>query len=153
MDQFLYHYPRYMHPEAWREASLSHPHNIVLDYWLRLGLLGLAGLAWAAWLVVRRVRLATGPAAGATRPAGGLPLALGLGGAGALVALVVHGLLDNSYFVLDLAYATWIIFLVVELAGERDGAPAPAPSQRAPSPQAARPAGAYSRAELRALEA
>ena len=37
LDQFLYLYPRYMHPDAWREPNLSHPHNLLLDFWLRLG--------------------------------------------------------------------------------------------------------------------
>ena len=102
LDQFLYHYPRYMHPDAWREPNLSHPHQLVLDVWLRLGLLGLAALAWGAVTFVRQQR------------AGG-SAALRLGTLGAAVALTLHGLVDNSFFLIDLAYATWIVLLVAEL--------------------------------------
>ena len=56
LDQFLYLYPTYMHPDAWREPNLSHPHNLLLDFWLRLGLLGLVALAWAGWKALRRVQ-------------------------------------------------------------------------------------------------
>jgi hypothetical protein len=160
LDQFLYQYPRYMHPEAWREPGLSHPHNLVLDFWLRLGLLGLGFLAWATWRLIGRTRMAlagavlTGTAgvhpageaaAGGPRPipasssttrpfpAAAIAAAvraegpgwsvpryvLALGGAGALVASLLHGLVDNSYFVMDLAYAFWTMALILELAGER----------------------------------
>jgi O-antigen ligase len=109
LDQFLYLYPRYMNPIAWREPYLSHPHNLLLDFWLRLGILGLVALGWASGEVVRRV----GPRSAA----------LALGAAGALVAVVVHGLVDNSYFVIDLAYGCWVLLLLVELA--TDEAPVP----------------------------
>ncbi|HEU5319000.1 MAG TPA: O-antigen ligase family protein, partial [Chloroflexota bacterium] len=111
LDQFLYHYPRYMLPEAWREPNLSHPHQLVLDFWLRLGLLGLAALLAMCVTFVRQQRyhLHT-PAA----------RALGRGALGAAVALVTHGLVDNSYFLIDLAYATWIVLLLSELAIERE---------------------------------
>lgn len=102
LDQFLYHYPRYMHPDAWREPNLSHPHQLVLDVWLRLGLLGLVALAWCAVMFARQQRV-TGSAA------------LRLGSLGAMVALVLHGLVDNSFFLIDLAYATWIVLIVAEL--------------------------------------
>jgi O-antigen ligase len=118
LDQFLYHYPRYIRPEAWREPNLSHPHNILLDFWLRLGILGLVALAWGAWMLARLLRLAPGA------PGTAVPRALQAGAAGAAVAMLVHGLVDNSYFVLDLAYTTWIICLVAELAPEPDHRPA-----------------------------
>ncbi|MGI8424127.1 MAG: O-antigen ligase family protein [Chloroflexota bacterium] len=110
LDQFLYHYPRYMHPDAWREPNLSHPHQIVLDFWLRLGVLGVAAVAWAG-VAHRRVMRAGGPAA------------LRLGAAGAVLALLLHGLVDNSFFLLDLAYATWIVLLVAELNAEASWQP------------------------------
>ncbi|TMC60306.1 MAG: O-antigen ligase family protein, partial [Chloroflexi bacterium] len=50
-DNFLYQYrTRYILPTAFAEPNLSHPHNIVLDFWTRLGVPGLALLA--ALLVV-----------------------------------------------------------------------------------------------------
>ena len=53
-DNFLYAYrTRDVLPSAWEELGLSHPHNIVLDTWTRLGLLGVLAGAWAliaGWL-------------------------------------------------------------------------------------------------------
>ena len=111
LDQFLYHYPRYMLPEAWREPNLSHPHQLVLDFWLRLGVIGLAALVAAGVALGGRLRLRPYTSAGET---------LRRGAFGAVIALVVHGLVDNSYFLIDLAYATWIVLLLAELAVERD---------------------------------
>jgi O-antigen ligase len=125
LDQFLYLYPTYMHPDAWREPNLSHPHNLLLDFWLRLGLLGLVALAWAGWKALRRVQKGGAPVPAATaRDA--RASALAWGAAGALVAVVLHGALDNSYFVIDLAYGCWVLLLILELATEPAAPTAPA---------------------------
>lgn len=95
-DNFLYAYrTRYVLPSAWQELNLSHPHNIVLDLWTRLGLvgggIGVAAIATAfgaAWRLFRR------------GTASAWPLALGL--LAGLVATVAHGLIDNSLFLPDL---------------------------------------------------
>ncbi len=111
MDNFLYEYRgRYIRPEAWQEPSLSHPHNLVLDFWSRLGILGLAAMIWlqvAFW----------GEALGRFRgtPTGSRssrPLLIGL--IGAMGATLAHGLVDQSYFLIDLAYA---FMLMVGLVG------------------------------------
>ena len=105
MDQFLYqHNPRYIAPEAWSERYLSHPHNIVLDSWLSLGLPGL--LLLAAFLVglaacARAIQASTDP----QRPARAAAIA-------AIMAGLVHGLVDNAYFLPDLAAFTWILIAV-----------------------------------------
>ncbi len=85
----------YVLPSAWEELNLSHPHNILLDLWTRLGLVGVVVGGWAlvaafraAWQAFRR---------GA---ADAWPLALGL--LAGLTATVAHGLIDNSLFLPDL---------------------------------------------------
>ena len=110
-DGFLYAYPAYREGVAWKEPFVSHPHNLILDYWLRGGIMGVAALGWllAAWgRGVWRV-LRKGGAAVPNAPPDGVRrsqlLALGL--AGSLTAFVVHGLVDNSYFLPDLAYVCW----------------------------------------------
>ncbi|MCP4517369.1 MAG: O-antigen ligase family protein, partial [Delftia sp.] len=46
-DNFLYQYrSRYILPAAWQEPDLSHPHDVLLDYGCRLGLIGLAAGLW-----------------------------------------------------------------------------------------------------------
>jgi O-antigen ligase len=95
-DNFLYAYrTHYVLPAAWQELNLSHPHNIVLDLGTRLGLLGLAAGAWALLAASRRGwRLFR---AGDART---WPLALGL--LAGLTATLAHGLIDNSFFLIDL---------------------------------------------------
>ncbi len=100
---FLYLYrTRFILPEAWQEPNLSHPHNILLDFAVRLGVAGLLVFGWLqvafwrlAWRLYQR------------RP---LPLLLGL--MGSMAATLAHGLIDNSYFLVDLAF---VFFLTVGL--------------------------------------
>ena len=95
-DNFLYAYrTRYVLPSAWEELGLSHPHNIVLDLWTRLGLIGVLAGAWAliaGWLRGWRLFKTGAPDV--------WPIALGL--LAALAATLAHGLIDNSLFLLDL---------------------------------------------------
>ncbi len=98
-DNFLYLYrTRYVLPSAWQELNLSHPHNIVLDFWTRLGLAGLLSGAWllaatatAGWRQYRT--LVDGPVRWMT-----------LGLLAGLVAGLAHGLVDNSLFLVDLSF-------------------------------------------------
>jgi O-antigen ligase len=109
LDQFGRLYPQYIDPALanTNEINTAHPHNLVLDIWLRMGLLGLAafGLLLAHLFRLLRPHL---------RPAGSAPLALGT--AAALVAALAHGLVDSFYFWPDLAFALWMF---VALAEER----------------------------------
>jgi O-antigen ligase len=116
-DNFLYQYRgRYILPAAWEEPDLSHPHNVFLDYGCRLGL---GGLAAGLWLQIGFWRRA-------------LPLrrmvdadrrALALGMMGGMVDFLAHGLVDASYFVIDLAFVFFLALAVVQwLALERSEA-------------------------------
>jgi len=117
-DNFLYQYRgRYILPAAWQEPHLSQAHNILLDYATRMGI---AGLAAGAWLQIGFWRLA-------------LPLrrltdrdqrALALGLMGSMVNFLAHGLVDASYFLIDLAFAFFLALVVVQwLAGDKADRP------------------------------
>jgi O-antigen ligase len=99
LDNFLYQYrTRYVLPEAWEEPNLSHPHNLVLDYWTRLGILGLVALIWQQWAFFKMGlktywRLPEGP-----------ERALVLGLLASMIYSLAHGLIDNSFFLVDLAF-------------------------------------------------
>lgn len=101
LDQFLYAYRgRYIMPDAWQEPNLSHPHNFLLDFWVRLGVFGVLIFAWLQVAFWRRaLRLYHRFRAGEP-----LLFALIVGAMGSMVDLLAHGLVDNSVFVNDLAY-------------------------------------------------
>jgi O-antigen ligase len=109
-DNFLYHLPDYLDPRMWREPNLSHPHNLLLDSWLSLGVVGVAALAL---LLTRAVSaIARGlPARGGTL------FWVDAGMLAAMAASVTHGFLDHFYFRPELAAFFWL-FVAYALAVE-----------------------------------
>jgi putative inorganic carbon (HCO3(-)) transporter len=109
LDQFLYQYaPRYVTPAGWPERYTSHPHNLILDFWLRLGLAGVALLigivALCVWQVLRLRRSNDR----ADRRV------LAVAAATLLTGGAAHGLVDNGFFLPDLAVLTWIAIALLE---------------------------------------
>lgn len=112
LNQFYwYHNPDFGHSHidpallGSSERYASHPHNMLLDLWLNLGPLGLLAFGW---LLVRFFRLTLRNAVSAQ------PSLYLLGGLGAMVAALVHGIVDNFYFLPDLAMSFWILILLAE---------------------------------------
>ncbi len=103
LDNFLYEYPHYIQPDAWREPNLAHPHNIVLDFWVRMGIFGVVALAWMLWGFYR-----TG-----LRKLTGANRALVLGLMASLTAALAHGMIDAAYFYVDLAFVFMLTFGVM----------------------------------------
>jgi O-antigen ligase len=109
LDNFLYAYrSSYVLPTAWAEFDLSHPHNFVFDFWLRLGIVGLLAIIWllvafyrTAWAAYRRVQ------------EGDLQL-LVLGLMAGMVSFIAHGLVDNAFFLVDLAFVFVFMLAVVQ---------------------------------------
>ncbi|MFO7634013.1 MAG: O-antigen ligase family protein, partial [Caldilinea sp.] len=105
-DQFLYHYRSgYLLPEAWQEPSLNHPHNVLLDWWTRLGLAGVVlGMSWLSagmWSIWRWLKQTTSRSSEA---------ALALGCLAAAGAGLAHGLIDVSYALPELMLVWVLIF-------------------------------------------
>lgn len=99
LDQFFGQYGRrYAGAEGWSERYTSHPHNMVLDFWLRFGLPGLVLLWLLLELTISRVRGAI------SSP----PMTVRRAAVAMLVAGLVHGMIDNSFFLADLATFTWL---------------------------------------------
>jgi putative inorganic carbon (HCO3(-)) transporter len=99
------------------EQYAAHPHNLLLDIWLRMGPLGLLAFGWLTVRVLRRA-WARG------RGLAGEPLALGA--LAALAAALTHGLVDHFYFVPDLAIVFWSLVAYVGQAGLSRPAKSPA---------------------------
>ncbi len=140
-DNFLYAYrSRYVLPTAWEEFNLSHPHNVGMDFATRLGVLGLMIFVWMQilfwWraLPLRHRDQTANP----TTDNGHLPqsnigqhtsiapaasvasTALALGMMGSMVDFLAHGLVDASYFVIDLAFVYFLSFAVVAWISEAE---------------------------------
>ncbi|HUE75607.1 MAG TPA: O-antigen ligase family protein, partial [Chloroflexota bacterium] len=107
---------QYMRPEAWQESTISHPHNLILDVWLSLGLPGLiagtviaiAFVRFARCILVRQAGADDSERASLARP-------MAIGAVGAMMDLAVHGAIDNSYFLPDLAVLFWSTFVIVRV--------------------------------------
>lgn len=112
LDQFLYWYrSRYLLPEAWAEPNLSIPHNVLLNYWVNLGILGVllaVALQVAFWRRLWRYRAGLG-----SRERVWLAVVLGL--AGSMAGALAHGLVDVTYFSINLAF---VFFLLLGIAHE-----------------------------------
>jgi O-antigen ligase len=96
------------------ELYTSHPHNIVLDWWLSLGIMGLLVLVWLLWRYYREaINLARWCASKAASDA--LLRAVVIGLIAAMTDFLVHGLVDNSYFLMDLALIFWLSCGAIQL--------------------------------------
>ncbi|HLI52437.1 MAG TPA: O-antigen ligase family protein [Thermomicrobiaceae bacterium] len=120
-DQFLYQYaPRYIAPQAWSERFTSHPHNLILDIWLRLGIMGLVVAVLYVIVLLRRVRRLIA-----------LESVVGLAAFAVLLAGTIHGMVDNGYFLPGLALAFWLCSALIDLETGHAGAIEPlAPATR-----------------------
>jgi putative inorganic carbon (HCO3(-)) transporter len=92
--------------DALSEPCFSHPHNLVLDFWLSTGIVGLAAFLWLQfvfWSVLWRARnvLSLSPAL--------------LGAGGAMLAGLLHGMVDNAYFLVDLSSLMWLLFALASM--------------------------------------
>jgi O-antigen ligase len=111
LDNFLYAYRTYyVLPSAWEEFNLSHPHNLVFDFWLRLGLPGLIVFFWLALSFFRRGwQIYRNLAESSDRL-----LVLGL--MAGMVNLVAHGLVDQAFFLVDLGFTFMLMIALVQAA-------------------------------------
>ncbi len=115
LDQFLYAYRgRYIQPEAWQEPNLSTPHNFILSFWTRLGIIGVAAVVWmqiAFWRMAWRTQ---------KRLKGGNESlrALVIGLMGSMAAFIAHGLVDEPYFLIDMAFVFFMTLGLMHQIGE-----------------------------------
>lgn len=105
LDNFAYLYQQvYLREGAAAEPNLSHPHNWLLHVWLELGMPGLVAFVW---LVVRFGRQARAALNGSSARW------IVAGACGSMADLLVHGFIDNSYFLVDLAFLFWLALALV----------------------------------------
>jgi O-antigen ligase len=97
-----------------KEFYTAHPHNFVLDTWLSLGIIGLLVFLWLLWKFFREA-LRTIRQASMGAAADPLYRALALGLLASMIDFLVHGMVDNSYFLMDLAMIFWLSCGLVQL--------------------------------------
>jgi O-antigen ligase len=116
LDQFLYQYRgRYILPDAWQQPDLSQPHNFLLNYWVRLGIVGLAA---GVWMQAAFWRMAWGLQARLKgRDADQRALVVGL--MGGMAAFLAHGMVDAVHFVIDLAFIFYMSLGLVAVMNEK----------------------------------
>ncbi|MDQ2806634.1 MAG: O-antigen ligase family protein, partial [Chloroflexota bacterium] len=115
LDQFLNQYQQYLidahiqlDADHSAERWLSHPHDLILDWWLSLGIIG---LLVAGWIAVRAVR----GALVLSRRTDVRTAALARAALAGLTVAAVHGLVDNAYFLGDLALTCWFFAALLQL--------------------------------------
>jgi hypothetical protein len=83
---------------------------------MKFGIKWMAALGWLLWQFWRLARPWVWRYAGAAGPDGGagppLNCALAVGALGSMVDFVAHGLVDNSYFLPDMAVIFWLTLAV-----------------------------------------
>ncbi len=98
---YFYHNPEYGHSiiapalVGSSEQYAAHPHNLLLDAWLNLGPIGLVALLGVVLTALRN-------ALGTQSPVHTVVIAI-------LLSTVVHGLVDQFFFVTDLAFCFWLV--------------------------------------------
>ena len=111
LDNFLYAYRgRYVLESAWREPNLNHPHNFFFDFATRLGLIGLAvGIG-----LFGRLAQLLGQIYGRRAQLSRQWQAVALGIAGGFGQAIAHGMVDHSYFIIDLAFLFFMMLGLVQ---------------------------------------
>jgi O-antigen ligase len=112
-DNFLGHYRDiYVQRDAVTERFLNHPHNLVLDAWTRLGAVGAA-------VITAIGALGLGAAIAGLRSGAPYRVVLGAAALAGLTYALAHGLVDNFFFVPDLALSWWVLIGAGQIAGEK----------------------------------
>ncbi len=105
---------RYIPRKRLEGTELVDAHNLVLDFWAKLGIIGLAAILALLFrfylLALRTFRRASGETT---------PLLVGL--VAAMTAAIVHGLVDAFYFGLPLAVLFWLFLGLVEVLATEPG--------------------------------
>jgi O-antigen ligase len=120
----------------WQPVEIyMYPHNILLNFWTEMGLLGVLLFIWIVgkylWIIISNFEFRIFPAVERDpalnkdykwrdkqfSPAAGQTIFkyLNLGLMGAMIVIIVHGLVDVPYFKNDLAVMFWLLIALISL--------------------------------------
>lgn len=96
---------------VWQPLEIYlYPHNIFLNFWTELGLLG---VLLFTWLIGRYFFLTWKLKKIATKQGGNLETGLLVGLFGAMITVMIHGLVDVPYFKNDLSVLFWLLIALL----------------------------------------
>ena len=105
------------------EATLSHPHNILLHVWVSMGLFGLlaflAVLALFFWLFGRILLILHKKGTGRDAALWWMTIGVGAG----MLAGVIQGQVDSSFLAQDLSFCFWMLVTALLLIRTITGTP------------------------------
>lgn len=108
--------------KVWRPVEIYlYPHNIILNFWTELGLVG---VLLFIWIIVKAIVCSVLGIRYSRKSKDSSGLFLSLGVLGALVVIVIHGLVDVPYFKNDLSCLFWVIIAVMALIRMQQKSPA-----------------------------
>ena len=87
-----------------------HPHNLFLAFWLNLGILGFLSFLFLLWSYFRNL----------ARRGGDLLFLASL--FAAMIAILIHGIFDTTYFKNDLSVIFWLLLALSIIVGEKKDA-------------------------------
>jgi O-antigen ligase len=102
-QQYYLEYQKYF-PVPYLEWAVPQPHNLFLAFWLQAGLLGLIGFLWLVIIFFQQTIDFLKSFKGADKKQ---PLVIFL--AAVLIYILVHGLIDTTFWKNDLALIFWVI--------------------------------------------
>ena len=109
LDNFLYSYRgKYISPDAWQDPNISHAHNLILDFSARLGLPGLASVLW----MLNSFFSTANQTISITKDPRLRLLTIGL--AASMINFIAHGLVDASYWFVDLAFTFMLTISIIQ---------------------------------------
>ena len=109
LDNFLYAYRgKYILPVAWQDPNISHAHNFVLDFLSRLGIFGLTSIIWIIYTFFKHVSIKI------QRTNDPIYRAITIGFASSMINFMTHGLVDASYWFVDLAYTFMMTLAIIQ---------------------------------------
>lgn len=105
-QKYYLDYQKYF-PVPYLEWAAPQPHNLFLAWWLQAGILGLAGFGW---LLINFFRWTVGAMKKTKQPLVIILMAV-------MVYVLIHGLLDTTYWKNDLALIFWAVIALSYAAG------------------------------------
>ncbi len=115
-DNFLYYFrSAYLPRRDYPEPNLSHPHNILLHFWLEFGLLGLFWILATLWIFLHKVQETL-----RSLPSPSMSRALVIAATGGILYGIAHGLVDQSFLLPDLMLLfLWHLGIVASIEERR----------------------------------